>query len=205
MDSLKIAYEDIKGRLATLNCEIDELEQDEKLKRYKKLIDQRDELRREKKMLYNGIKLQEYDECKHILVTTAVDWGMDYGSKTRSYHGCIKCGLDESAVKGYYWSGDLETMQTYFSERAKNLPLNNSIPGKIIECCCDIDLAIEIYGKIKENYPDIDDATAIKYFEKALGDIRNIEVNDERKESRAKRLNLCKDFKNWKADSVYYY
>ena len=205
MDNLKISYEDIKGRLDTLNCEIDELEQDEKLIRYNKLIDQRDELRREKKKLYNSIKLQEYDECKHILVTTAVDCGMDYGSKTRSYHGCIKCGLDEGAVKGYYWSGDLETMEIYFSERAKTLPLNNSIPGKRIGYCCDIDLATGIYNKIKENHPDIDDETAVQYFTRALENIMNVEVNDERKESRAKRLNLCKNFKNWKADSVYHY
>ena len=62
---------------------------------------------------------------------------------------------------------------------------------------CDLDLAMSIYRKIKEAHPDIDDKTALKYFEIALDNIRNIKVNDERKESRAKRLSLSNKFNKW--------
>lgn len=50
---------------------------------------------------------------------------------------------------------------------------------------------------IRTDFSDIDDKTVIKYFEIALDDIRNIEVSDERKKSRAKRLGLSKDFNRW--------
>ncbi len=67
-----------------------------------------------------------------------------------------------------------------------------------INTVCDRELAIALYKKIREYHPDIDDKTVIKYFEIALDDIRNIEVSDERKKSRAKRLGLSKDFNRWK-------
>lgn len=204
MDNLRIVYKVNKNRLVDLNYEIDELEKDAKVEKYKELIELREVLRKHNEMLYGNIKLQEYNECNHVLVTTSVENSIDYECRSRAYYGCIKCGLDESAVKGCYLSGDLEAMKIYFRERTRKYPLNNSIPG-IRLGGCDLSLARSIYSRIKQKHPDIDDATAIKYFEKALGDIRNIEVNDERKESRAKRLNLCKNFKNWNADSVYHY
>ena len=67
-----------------------------------------------------------------------------------------------------------------------------------INIVCDKELAMALYKKIREYHPDIDDKTVIKYFEIALDDIRNIEVSDERKKSRAKRLGLRRDFNRWK-------
>ena len=55
---------------------------------------------------------------------------------------------------------------------------------------------------IRADFSDIDDKTVIKYFEIALDDIRNIEVSDERKKSRAKRLGLSKDFNRWNQISI---
>jgi len=43
----------------------------------------------------------------------------------------------------------------------------------------------------------IDDLTAIKYFNHAIGNIRNIKVSEERKVKRAKRLSLSSGFNNW--------
>ena len=41
------------------------------------------------------------------------------------------------------------------------------------------------------------DLIAIKYFEIALDNIRNIDVSDERKVNRAKRLALMPSFNKW--------
>lgn len=62
---------------------------------------------------------------------------------------------------------------------------------------CDLNLAIAIYAKIKENYSDIDDQLALKYFEISLNNIRKIKVSEERKNSRAKRLYLNPKFVKW--------
>lgn len=80
---------------------------------------------------------------------------------------------------------------------------NCRIKGIETEIACDLDLAQAIYSKIKEAHPDIDDKTAIKYFEIALGDIRNIKVNENRKINRAKRLLLEPSFTRWNGWDVY--
>ena len=54
-----------------------------------------------------------------------------------------------------------------------------------------------MYSKIVEYHPEIDDVTALKYFEIALDNMRNIRVTDDRKESRVKRLMLKPGFHNW--------
>ena len=61
-----------------------------------------------------------------------------------------------------------------------------------------------IYTRIKETHPDIDDDMAIKYFEIALNNIRNIKVSEERKINRAKRLSLDPKFKSWNCSDVHH-
>lgn len=58
---------------------------------------------------------------------------------------------------------------------------------------CDLDLACEIYSKIKEAHPDIN----------ALDHIRNTKVSDDRKVNRAKRLSLNPNFKRWNASDIW--
>ena len=69
--------------------------------------------------------------------------------------------------------------------------------GLISISSCNLQLAMAIYNKIIEKYPDIDDETALKYFEIALDNIRDIKVSSKRKRSRAIRLNLNPNFSNW--------
>ena len=80
---------------------------------------------------------------------------------------------------------------------------SNRFYGLETKVICNIDLAQAICKKIREVYPDIDDKTLVKYFEIALDNIRNIEVSNERKMSRAKRLLLKPNFKKWNAKDVY--
>ena len=74
--------------------------------------------------------------------------------------------------------------------------------GKSTDIICDLELATAIYNKILEYYPNIDDDTAIKYLGIALDNIRNIEVSEERKMGRAKRLDLSKNFNRWSSSNV---
>ena len=69
--------------------------------------------------------------------------------------------------------------------------------GHISNVSCNLQLAMAMYNKIKEEYTDIDDITALKYFEIALDNIRDIKVNSKRKRSRAIRLDLNPNFDNW--------
>ncbi len=78
----------------------------------------------------------------------------------------------------------------------------NHLKGIKTNIDCDIDLARAIYARIKNAHPTIDDETAIKYLKIALNDIRNINVSNERKISRARRLSLNDDFNRWNARKI---
>ena len=127
------------------------------------------------------------------MVYSEIDYDVHEGRKYISY-GCIKCGLDNSALDSdrECLPGSKEIMYDYLRKN-KNC-FDKGIKTKVF---CDLDLARAIYSKIKSTHPNIDDETARKYFEISLDDIRNIKVSDERKVSRAKRLSLKPDFKKW--------
>lgn len=74
--------------------------------------------------------------------------------------------------------------------------------GTDTEILCDFDLAKALFARIKAVHPDIDDKTAVRYFQIALANIRNIPVSDVRKQNRAKRLLLSSKFNKWNAKDV---
>ena len=136
-------------------------------------------------MKYGG-----YENCNHL-------WGISMDEYGEYDYVCVKCGLNYKSLrltnrgKENSLSFDERVMASVLKERS-------FVNDADINIVCDRELAMAIYKKIREYYPDIDDKTVIKYFEIALNDIRNIEVSDERKKSRAKRLGLSKDFNKWK-------
>lgn len=58
----------------------------------------------------------------------------------------------------------------------------------------ELKLAVAIIKKIKAAHPDIDEETTIRYIQKALYDMKNQEVNYDRRKGRAKRLALEPEF-----------
>ena len=112
--------------------------------------------------------------------------------------GCIKCGLDGSVSNQdrEYLSFSQKIMYDYLRK--------HHLRGKETNITCDLELAHAIYSKVKEVHPDINDDTAIGYFEIALNNIRNTKVSEERKTNRAKRLSLGPKFKNWNASDVHH-
>lgn len=143
-----------------------------------------------------------YDSCSHILICSSIDPSSKYlgGYEHRKY-GCIKCGLDTKILyETHLISLKDKIMKRYLSEH-----ISDFFKGIETEIICDLNLAKAIYSKIKSAHPNIDDETIIKYIEIALDNIRNIEVNEERKVDRAKRLLLNPKFSRWNSNDICYH
>ena len=134
--------------------------------------------------------------CNHIWVTTLKDYDSDE-DELETYCGCIKCGLDRGVLYLMEYNPDYRSL-TLDQQIMYDVIQNHYFLGGIYtDVECDLELAKAIYKKIHEVHPNISDQLARKYFEIALDNIRNIKVNDERKESRAKRLSLSNKFNKW--------
>jgi len=196
MSDLKKEYDKIIEQRKNIIDQIKQIEETDIVKQYNSLKEQNTELVEKISNLSKKIKIDEYNCCKHILVYSKIDHDRIEG-RTYKSHGCIKCGLDNSILdsRREFLPLTKQIMYDYLK--------NRYLKGKELNVACDLDLAQAIYSKIKETHPDIDDETAIKYFEIALDHIRNIKVSDERKIGRSKRLALNTDFRNWMASDVH--
>ena len=148
--------------------------------------------------LYRKLKYRQYEECSHIWVCDKAGFNEITGC-TYARFGCMKCGLDYSALdKGRTFSNFNELiMCDYIEKYGKQINHKHVYTGLTSQVICDLSLAVSIYSRIKKRHPEIDDDTALKYFEIALHDIRNIPVNNTRTQSRIKRLSLSRDFAGW--------
>ena len=97
MSELKKEYDEIEKQRVLVVDELKRLENDELVKRYLELEKENHNLYDKQLRLYCSIKKEEYDECKHILVYSKIDYDRDEGRTYRSC-GCIKCGLDNSVL-----------------------------------------------------------------------------------------------------------
>ncbi len=201
MDNLKKEYDEIIELRNRIIKEMKVLEENESIKRYFELEKQNKSLYANQLRLFTTMKEQEYDSCSHILVFSKIEHDRWEGRTDKS-SGCIKCGLDNSVLDcdRRYLPFDKEIMYNYFKKKRGYSAYLTGIETKI---ACNLDLAQAIYRKIKIAHPNIDDETAIQYFKNALDNIRNVNVSEERKESRAKRLSLNPSFKSWNGRDVH--
>lgn len=193
MDDINEYYE-LERRKQSNKKEIDELSKKESVKRYLSLKEQNRLIRKRQQKLYKDIYYRIYDSCNHVFVYSELEFDKSRGT-IRSC-GCIKCGLNESVLKSHKDELSIQDQIMY------DYLTSHELSGTKTNNFCDLDLARSIYSKIIDNNPGIDDETAIKYFEIALDNIRNIDVSDERKESRAKRLSLNPDFNKWNSKDI---
>lgn len=175
-------YNEIKEIRKKIKKDIKLLEEDKNVRRYLEL----------KKILNYSLCNEQYDLCKHVLVYSKV-----YDDRIKRC-GCIKCGLDESILDEDRDELTLNNKIMYDYLRNHHRKINGINTGNR----CDLSLAQAIYLKLEEIYPNINDLTAIKYFEIALDNIRNIDVSNERKVNRAKRLALKPNFNKWNVNDV---
>ena len=202
MSELKEKYDKITEERRKIIEEIKELEKDNNVKKYLESTKKNTELFEEQMLVYQNLKMEEYESCEHLMICTRIDYDRIEGRSNR-YYGCIKCKLDTSvselrASDLKYFSLDKKVMYNYLDKSNIHYHIINDN-----EITCDLDLAHAIYTKIKENNPDIDDKTIVEYLKYALNDIRNTKVSEERKNNRIKRLSLNDGFKNWNARDVH--
>lgn len=195
MEDTKLKYYEVKEYREMLSHEIKDLENYDVVKKYIELNDKAKLLEKKEKELYESFKNKEYDACDHVLVNTKIVTDV-YDGDVYEYPGCIKCGLDSEVLcnNSDLLPMDKKVMYDYI--------IKHGIEGFKTHIACDMDLASSIYTKIKEAHPDIDDELAVKYFDRALTDIREKKVSEERKISRAKRLVLKPQFKKWQSRDV---
>lgn len=185
MENLK-KLDNIEKQIEQIRKELNELEQSEVLKRYFELSKKNNKLLIEQKKIIAEIKNHEYECCDHILVITSIDRD-EYEGRSQKYYGCVKCGLNEQIYRKCAYSRNLLS----FEEKIMYDFLKNGyLNGKRLNFLCDLNSSNSLYNKIKQNNPDIDEATLCKYFEIELENIRNEEVKNKRKENKVKRLSL---------------
>lgn len=194
MEEIKKQYEEIVSERNKLTQEIEELKNNDIIKKYFNLCEKNNQLEKKEKDLYKQIKIGEYSSCDHIWVKAFPYYDSKDG-RSYDYHGCIKCGLDQRVfhIKEQYsalgwldgFTPEQEAMYEYMGANSHN-------NGIYVFTPCDLELAKVIYLKIKEAHPDIDDETAKKYFEITLDNMKNVKVSDERKASGGKVL-----FNSW--------
>lgn len=193
----KREYEELVHRRKLIKEEKKELEGNEYVKRYLELIKKDKILLKSEHEYYSAIKNYEYKNCEHVLVFCKVS--EDLRGRIFKNCGCIKCGLDESVL-----NKNKEDLTFKESIMERYLKMNQSyLSGKKIYVQCDLSLACSIYSKIKQKYPNINDVTATKYFERALAHIRKKQVSEDRRIKRAKRLSLKPGFDNWYSEDVF--
>ena len=186
MEELKKKYDEIVKKREKIVDKLNILQKHAIIKEYNMLKADNSTLLKEQKELEEQIKLNAPLYCDHILITTYLDW--EYTSK-----GCIKCGMSDDLSYCCSYGKEPKNMITYnYLKDRQNL--DKFLSSKTIDVQCDLELAHAIYNKIIEAHPDIDDDTLINYFENALDHIRNVDVNNNRKINRARRLNLSNNF-----------
>lgn len=193
MSEIRENYERKLTEMKEIEIQLEALKKDKQVQKYLTLNDQRLELNSKLLNLYSSMKKEEFSECSHIWIPISKSTD-DYEGRSDTDYGCMKCGLDQrilSVSNPRVLSVQDRVMYNYLFE---HYAIRKGIKSHIV---CDFDLARAMYAKIVENHPDIDDVTALKYFEVALDNMRDIRVNEDRKESRAKRLMLKPGFNRW--------
>lgn len=193
MSDIRKNYEEMLSEMKKINSRLEELMEDKQVQEYLALDGRRMELEPEILNLHTDMKKEEFSKCSHIWIPVSKNVDYYEGCSDIDY-GCMKCGLDQRVLSASYpefLSVDDKIMYNYLRQ---HYAIHQGIKSHTL---CDLDLARSMYSKIIEYHPDIDDITALKYFEIALDNMRNIRVNEDRKESRVKRLMLKPGFNNW--------
>lgn len=173
------------------------------VKQYFELVTQEYQLLDQIAQLQRKQQMNRYAACNHIWVVTYV---LQYPNCNTpiNYHGCIKCGLDQSVLLYPEEDKPLLTqeamaMYDFLSNHdwdiSDHLNENLNLPSSLHTFeHCNIDLGRTIYAKIKKAHPTIDDLTALHYFKVALHHIKATPVNQDRETKRMERLSMGEEF-----------
>lgn len=157
-------FNEILKEKEKLDQEKKELEKDPKVQEYIRIYKQYKQADKQYKQAYAALKKHEYDECNHILVYTKEEIGKREG-RTYAHSGCIKCGLDDSALSIEKPTFEESVMADYIKSQKSWI-----INGKQLNITCPLPIACGIYESIKEANPNITDEEALTLFKLSLID-----------------------------------
>ena len=145
----------------------------------------------EQRRLYKKIKNIEYQNCQHLWVSVP-NWDFsDEQEEPVVCQVCLKCGLNENVIleskSGTYFYNYADEVMYQFMQNY------HYKQGLVIDEITELDIASEIYSRIKAKYPAIEDEQIKKYMSIALHNM-NIKMQDEVSEEKIlKRLFSKKD------------
>ena len=167
----------LKSELDDVEATIKEFELNPLIIKYNKLLLEKKELENEMTLQICRAELGKIKKCNHYIMKET-----NLFKPTIKY--CVKCGLSTDVLDSY--SEELNELDRVRYDYLKE----NGLVGTDEGYCCDFALANEIYKRIKQSNPNIDDETAIKYLEIALDNMINIKVSDEKIDAKAKKLGV---------------
>ena len=156
----KKEYKEVLKKRQTILDRLAELKETDIIKEYNKLIDENDKLYNDENKLYKELKVDEYENCDHVLVNSYVDCEEGYGGRTIRYKGCIKCGCNEyvKEKRNCYLSPEEKAMLSYLDSiyygklEGKDLRIN----------CDDFEEAIKKYKILKRSNKGSNEETILE-------------------------------------------
>ena len=170
---LKEEYRNVNFDLEIANKKIKDLENNNLIKRYNELLEEKEELLLLRRQTYIKMKKQEYENCEHL-------WLIGYDEDF-----CLKCGLSTHYKfiidKSDYYRLDLDHRIMHDYLKDKNLYELIHKCGLVTYIHEDNSLVIEMYNKIKDKYSNINDEQIIHYINSAIHNIDKKNKKLERK------------------------
>ena len=154
---------------------------------YANLVSANKKITGEQRVLYKKIKNIEYQNCQHLWVNVP-NWDFsDEQGEPIICQVCLKCGLNENVILEskngtYFYNYEDEVMYQFMQS------WYHYKHGLVINEIAELNVAREVYARIKANHLDIEDSRIKKYMEIALHNM-NQKMRDEAGEEKVlKRL-----------------
>ena len=154
---------------------------------YANLVSANKKITGEQRVLYKKIKNIEYQNCQHLWVNVP-NWDFsDEQGEPVICQVCLKCGLNENVILEskngtYFYNYEDEVMYQFMQS------WHYYKHGLVINEIAELNVAREVYARIKANHLDIEDEQVKKYMEIALHNM-NLRMQDEASEEKVlKRL-----------------
>ena len=192
MEKLKKEYDDIVLERTKVIEEINELKENEFVKKYLELNEKNKQLHNSQNSIFRKLKLMEYDNCDHLWIISKKEFD-SYQRWTNRYFGCLKCGYDRARVeyildtKYQFLSIEDKCMLEFFKKMHNGFGVSIEEKNDIY---FDLDFVLvrTVYKKIKEAHPRASDKTIIKLLEKEIDKIKNDNVSKNGNKKRTKNL-----------------
>ena len=160
MDIYESNYKKIEKERNEVCKKLRAILKDKNVQTYIKLDEECDKLNKDLKEAYKALLMEKYRKCEHVLVCCSSTCEYEYGGKSHSYYGCIKCGLSEEALDTDYPLTFEERVMAYYLKTS----ISRRINGKKTGVGLNLEEATTIYNDLKERFPELDEDGLIEMF-----------------------------------------